>query len=479
MESEITATFIIFGGSGDLARRKLYPALFNLFRKGLLREHFAVIGTARRPWSNDYFREIITESVMCTDYDPAQVKDFASHFFYQSHDVTDTKHYIELKKLAAQLDQEFQTGGNRIFYMAMSPKFFGTIATHLHDEDVLGTGFNRLIIEKPFGRDLASAEILNKQINDSFAEEDVYRIDHYLGKEMVQNIMPLRFSNALIANIWNKTTIENIQVTLAEQLGVEERGGYYDTAGALRDMVQNHIFQIIVALAMPQPENLSDSSIHAAKKQLLDSLIMPTKTDLAHDFVRGQYDANGELPAYRQEPQVAPDSNTETYVAGKVKFSDGPLAGVPIYFRTGKRLRMKSSRIDIVLKNKNELYQEAKPDVLTIELDPINELKLRINGKRVTTVGLRQENLIYQYTEADTRLVADAYELLIEDVLKADRSKFTNWHELRASWKFIDQIEDYFQAQNGQDLQDYHPFTMGPKASQNIFENPTDRWILD
>ena len=195
MQKEIATTFIIFGGSGDLAQRKLYPALFNLYKRGLLQDHFAVIGTARRPWSHEYFRQIVIESITeDISVDVAAAK-FASHFYYQSHDVTDTAHYLELDQLATDLEQKYQTAGNRIFYMAMSPQFFGTIAEHIHDQNLTSSGFNRLIIEKPFGDDLESATKLNAQINASFAEEDVYRIDHYLGKEMVQDILPLRFSN--------------------------------------------------------------------------------------------------------------------------------------------------------------------------------------------------------------------------------------------------------------------------------------------
>ncbi|WP_278340930.1 glucose-6-phosphate dehydrogenase, partial [Lactobacillus acetotolerans] len=236
----IPVVMIIFGGSGDLAHRKLYPALFNLYEQNLIHDNFAVIATARRPWSHEYLRGQVSDAVHETHdkVNESDLKDFASHFYYQSHDVTNVEHYVTLKKLAQELDDRYSAQGNRIFYMAMSPRFFGTIATHINDQHLTSTGFNRVVVEKPFGHDLKSAEKLNKQINASFKEEDVFRIDHYLGKEMVQNILPLRFTNPLIKNIWNPKSIKNIQVTLAERLGVEARGGYYETSGAMRDMVQ-------------------------------------------------------------------------------------------------------------------------------------------------------------------------------------------------------------------------------------------------
>ncbi len=222
----IPVIMTIFGGSGDLAHRKLYPALFNLYEQDLIKDNFAVIGTARRPWSHDYLREQVMDAVHENnkEVDENHLKQFASHFYYQSHDVTNTEHYQAIKDLANDLDSRYSAQGNRIFYMAMAPRFFGTIATHINDQKLIGSGFNRIVVEKPFGRDLASASELNEEIKASFNENSVYRIDHYLGKEMIQNILPMRLSNPLIKNIWSGEYIKNIQVTLAENLGVEARG---------------------------------------------------------------------------------------------------------------------------------------------------------------------------------------------------------------------------------------------------------------
>lgn len=478
MQKEIATTFIIFGGSGDLAQRKLYPALFNLYKRGLLQDHFAVIGTARRPWSHEYFRQIVIESITeDISVDVAAAK-FASHFYYQSHDVTDTAHYLELDQLATDLEQKYQTAGNRIFYMAMSPQFFGTIAEHIHDQNLTSSGFNRLIIEKPFGDDLESATKLNAQINASFAEEDVYRIDHYLGKEMVQDILPLRFSNPIINSLWNSDNVQNVQITLSEQLGVEERGGYYETSGALRDMIQNHMFQIATQVAMGEPASLTAHDIHEKKQEVLESLVPLTDEEVDNAFVRGQYLGDGNTNAYIGETNVSLESTVETYAAGRITFEAGALANVPFYLRTGKRMAKKSSRIDLVLKNKTNLYPDAASNVVTIEIDPNNSLTLTLNGKKVLGEGVQQENLFYTYPAAAAKKVPEPYERLLADALNANRTNFTNWHEVRASWNYLDRVVNRWQALGAKGLYKYAPFKMGPEEATNIFINETDEWIL-
>lgn len=477
----IPVVMILFGGSGDLAHRKLYPALFNLYHKGLIQDHFAVIGTARRPWSHEYLREQVQEAVYEThdDVNHREVEEFSSHFYYQSHDVTDVEHYIALKKLATELDDKYEAQGNRIFYMAMAPRFFGTIATHINDQELVGDGFNRLVIEKPFGHDVASAEKLNQEIAESFEEESVYRIDHYLGKEMVQNIMPLRFANPLIKNIWNKDNVLNVQVTLAESLGVGTRGGYYETSGALRDMVQNHIFQIITLLAMPEPDDLTSDAIHKAKQELLNSLVMPTTEDVDKHFARGQYMAGAKTPAYLEEDQVDPDSNVETFAAGEVKFEKGPLAGVPIYFRTGKEMKEKTSRIDVVLKHEGDLYDNAHSNNISIIIDPTSEIYFTINGKKISEEGLRREILDYTFSKEEMDQVPDGYERLLHDVFVADRTNFTHWAELKKYWEFVDAVEKAWDELNaqGHKPEQYAPMAFGPKSANNIFENPKAHWI--
>lgn len=482
MQTNTPNVMILFGGSGDLAHRKLYPALFNLYQKNLIHENFAVIGTARRPWSDEFFREQVCAAVRETNknVDIDAVNNFSMHFYYQSHDVTNVEHYITLKKLAQKLDQKYNAQGNRIFYMAMAPRFFGTIATHINDQQLLGDGFNRLVIEKPFGHSLPSAEKLNKEVRASFAEDSIYRIDHYLGKEMVQNILPMRLTNPLIEKIWNTESIKNIQVTLSENLGVEARGGYYDTSGALRDMVQNHIFQIITLLAMPKPKDLSSAAIHTAKQQLLDSLQMPTSQDVKEHFVRGQYDRTDDTFAYKNEPKVNLESKTETYVAGEVKFDQGPIAGVPIYFRTGKKMKEKISRIDIVLRNQNNLYGQTPENVITIIIDPKDEITFAINGKKISEKGIRQEFIDYTFSKYEMSLVPDGYERLLHDVFIADGTNFTHWSELKKYWEFIDAVEADWEKQNKTEdprIEQYEPYKLGPDAANDIFEDPDQHWI--
>ena len=481
--NNIPVIMIIFGGSGDLAHRKLYPALFNLYEQGLIHDNFAVIATARRPWSHDFLRQQICDAVHEThaEVNENDLVAFASHFYYQSHDVTNIEHYETLKNLAQELDDRYSAQGNRIFYMAMAPKFFGTIAEHIKDQHLTSTGFKRIVVEKPFGRDLASAEELNQQITASFAEDDIFRIDHYLGKEMIQNILPMRLTNPLIKNIWNNQNIKNVQVTLAEQLGVEARGGYYETSGALRDMVQNHIFQIITLLAMPEPKDLTSQSIHEAKQKLLDSMVIPTEDEIARHFVRGQYLGSDVTFGYRQEPNVAADSNTETFVAGEVKFKKGPLADLPIYFRTGKEMREKKNRIDIVLKHMSNQYGKAHSNNISIIIDPQMQIFITINGKKINEPGIRRENLSYGFTSEDQKQVPDGYERLLHDVFVNDSTNFTHWSELKNYWKFIDHIEETWQKdnENGQEPEQYLPYRMGPKSANKIFESATERWIYE
>lgn len=480
---DISTIIILFGGSGDLAHRKLYPALYNLYQQGLIKDHFAVIGTARRPWSHEYFQDRVVTAVKEAgkNVDEHTLKSFASHFYYQSHDVTDVEHYIALKELASKLDKKYQAQGNRIFYMAMAPHFFETIASHIKDQQLLGSGFNRLVIEKPFGHDLASAEKLNQAIAASFSEDSVYRIDHYLGKEMVQNIMPLRFANPLIKKIWNKENINNIQITLAESLGVETRGGYYDGSGALRDMVQNHIFQIITLLAMAEPADLTSEAIHKVKQDLLASLIIPTSADVESSFVRGQYLAGRNHPDYRHEDQVAEDSMTETFVAGKVNFTAGPLSQVPIYFRTGKDMKEKLSRIDVVLNKRKSLYEDAKEDVISIIIDPVAAISMMINGKEITDFNLRLESLNYEFSRKEMAEVPDGYVRLLRDVFLADRTNFTHWQELKQYWNFVDAIEKTWQKENeaGREMNFYKSGEMGPQKANDIFESPDQHWIFN
>lgn len=317
-----TALIVIFGATGDLAKRKLFPSIYRLFQKEKM-GNFAVVGVARRPLTEEEFQANVKDSITTFAGATENIDEFASHFYYHSHDVTNEASYIKLREMAESLDEQYKLSGNRIFYLAMAPEFFGTIAEQLKAQNLTETkGYKRLVIEKPFGTSFDSAQILNDKIRTAFSEDEIYRIDHYLGKEMVQNIEVIRFSNALFEPLWNSRYISNIQVTSSEVLGVEERGRYYETSGALRDMVQNHLMQMVALLAMEPPIRLETEEIRSEKVRALRSLRPLKKDEVGQYFVRGQYDegvVDGEtLPAYRNEHMVDPNSNTETFVAGKL-----------------------------------------------------------------------------------------------------------------------------------------------------------------
>lgn len=383
---------VIFGATGDLANRKLYPSIYRLFRKGKLSENFSVVGVARRPLTNEEFRNNVKKSIHQYEHDEIEYDQFAEHFHYIPFDVTDLAHYQELNDLLSQLDEKHRTEGNRIFYLAMAPEFFGTIAANLKSEGLTDTsGWTRLVIEKPFGHNLESAQVLNDQIRHSFREEQIYRIDHYLGKEMVQNIEVIRFANAIFESLWNNQFIANIQITSSETLGVEDRGKYYESSGALRDMFQNHMLQMMALIAMEPPIKLTPEEIRSEKVKVLRALKPITEDDVNNYFVRGQYDRGiveeKAVNAYRESNGVEPESNTETFIAAKLLINNFRWAGVPFYIRTGKRMSTKSTEIVIQFKDlPMNLYddkdKQMHPNLLVIHIQPGEGITLHVNAKK-------------------------------------------------------------------------------------------------
>lgn len=487
MSKENIALFTIFGGTGDLAKRKLYPSLYRLYKKGYLKENFAVIGTARREWSDDFYREVVIDSIQDINESAEHAAEFASHFYYQSHNVTDIEHYKTLKKLSKKLDDKYQLQGNRLFYLAMSPNFFGIISQNLKEQDLITTtGFNRLIIEKPFGHDFESALELNNQIRASFDENQIYRIDHYLGKEMVQNISAVRFANYMIESMWNARYIDNIQITLSECIGVEERGGYYDTSGALRDMLQNHILQIISLLAMEPPTLLEDKEIRTEKVKALKAVRLLEPAEVSDYMVRGQYGPgtnknNKDLNGYREELNVAPDSQTETFVAGKIMIDNFRWSGVPFYFRTGKRLTKKGTQIDVEFKNVplnlfDNNDKPLPPNVLTIYIQPTEGFSLELNTKKIGP-GLETETsrLEHKHSTETTANSPEAYEKLILDCLNGDSTNFTHWDEVATSWKFVDVIRKQWDKEKI-DFPNYASGSMGPVESEQLLVKDGFKW---
>lgn len=482
-EQKVLITF--FGATGDLASRKLYPALFRLFQKGFIRNHFAVIGTARREWTDEHFREVVVKSVQSLTEDVNQAEEFASHFYYQAHNVTDTHHYVVLKELSEKLDQQYGIEGNRIFYLAMAPSFFGTITQHLKDEALLTNhGYNRLIIEKPFGKDYESAQILNEQLRHSFDENQIYRIDHYLGKEMIQNITAVRFANRVFETMWNREHIDNIQITLAEQVGVEERGGYYETSGALRDMVQNHILQILALVAMEPPQSFE--AVRQNKINVLEQLRHYSPDEVAKNFVRGQYgpSLDGSLPGYRQDQNVSDDSNMETYVAGKVFIDNERWKDVPFYVRTGKSLNSKTTVIDVVFKKadsplfEHETKGKCPSNRISIHITPKEGFCFVINSKAVgNSYGLQTSHLEKIFDKNFGLSSPEAYERLILDCMEGDMTNFTHWEEVAASWKFVDRIRQAWDAESSVQFPNYPAGSSGPQESFDLLAQDGRCWV--
>ena len=482
-EQKVLITF--FGATGDLASRKLYPALFRLFQKGFIRNHFAVIGTARREWTDEHFREVVVKSVQSLTEDVNQAEEFASHFYYQAHNVTDTHHYVVLKELSEKLDQQYGIEGNRIFYLAMAPSFFGTITQHLKDEALLTNhGYNRLIIEKPFGKDYESAQILNEQLRHSFDENQIYRIDHYLGKEMIQNITAVRFANRVFETMWNREHIDNIQITLAEQVGVEERGGYYETSGALRDMVQNHILQILALVAMEPPQSFE--AVRQNKINVLEQLRHYSPDEVAKNFVRGQYgpSLDGSLPGYRQDQNVSDDSNMETYVAGKVFIDNERWKDVPFYVRTGKSLNSKTTVIDVVFKEadsplfEHETKGKCPSNRISIHITPKEGFCFVINSKAVgNSYGLQTSHLEKIFDKSFGLSSPEAYERLILDCMEGDMTNFTHWEEVAASWKFVDRIRQAWDNESSVQFPNYPAGSSGPQESFDLLAQDGRCWV--
>ena len=476
--------FTMFGATGDLAKRKLYPALFQLYKKGEIAENFAVIGTARRPWTDEYYRQIVMESLAGLSSDQEELNNFSSHFYYQSHDVNDSSHYHALKELGDELREKYNTACNQVFYLAMAPQFFSIIANHLKSEKILtGKGFERVIIEKPFGSDLETAQELNTALKDVFSEDQTFRIDHYLGKEMIQSVSAIRFANQMFESIWDKDHIDNIQITFAESIGVEDRGGYYETSGALKDMIQNHVLQVLALLAMEKPQTFTQKNILNEKVKALHSIRKYSKQEALEAFIPGQY-IEGKIDGknfvdYRSEPSVAPDSNTETFVAGKFLIDNDRWAGVPFYVRSGKRLTEKGTRINIVFKqDPNNIFDtDLGENILTIYIQPTEGFSLTINGKEVGQgFNIAPIKLGYRHDAAFLGNSPEAYEKLLLDVLHGDGTNFSHWEEVSRSWELIDVIRQAWDEAH-QDLPKYPAASMGPQEAFELLKKDGRQWI--
>lgn len=485
------AVFFIFGATGDLARRKLFPAIYSLYREGKLAEDFAVVGVARRPRSDEEFKDDLYRSIeeFCRYKigDKEQWARFADHFSYKSLDINNVDGYRELRELTESVETRFGIPGNRLFYLALAPELFGSVSFNLRKGGMLSSeGWHRLVIEKPFGYDLQSAQKLNEELSQVFKEEEIYRIDHYLGKEMVQNIEVIRFANAFFEPLWNNKHIANVQITLSETVGVEERGGYYDHAGALRDMGQNHMLQMLTMIAMEPPSRLFPEDIRDEKVKVLRSLRpYESAQEVKEHVVRGQYtegEAQGKkFPGYRQEDKVDPNSNTETYFAAKVFVDNFRWAGVPFYIRTGKRLPVKTTEVVVEFKQMpTNVYLGQKhtlePNLLVIRVNPMEGIYIKINAKKPGSES-QIEPLAMEFCQSCLVGInsPEAYERLIHDAAQGDSTYFTRWDEVATAWAFVDRIAAAW-AQNPSDISTYPAGSWGPKEADELLAKDGFHW---
>jgi len=482
---------VIFGATGDLTHRKLLPALYNLAADGELPPAVTVIGFARRPKTDDDFRKEMEDAVK--KFSRQTVRDeiwktFGQSIFYHQSDFADESGFKSLAARLDKFDQERGTRGNRLFYFAVGPEQFEPILKHLKAVDLSKAregSWARVIIEKPFGSDLASARELNRVVSNSFSEEQTYRIDHFLGKETAQNILVLRFANAIFEPLWNTRYIDHLQITAAETLGVESRGGYYETAGALRDMVQNHLLQLLCLVAMEAPSDLSADSIRDEKVRLVRSLRRFKPEEVGVSVVRGQYTEgaiNGKsVPAYRNEEKVDPKSMTDTFVALKLNIDNWRWWDVPIYMRVGKRLPKSATEISVHFKKAPMvLFNKETNDanVLVVRIQPDEGISLRMQAKIPgTSFRIEPVKMDFHYGTTFGKASPEAYERLLLDAMGGDATLFARRDEVEEAWTFIDVIENaWSEKKNAPLLQFYPAGSWGPEAADELLARDGRAW---
>lgn len=474
---------VIFGATGDLTHRKLMPALYYLGMQGKLPEKFDIIAVGRREKTTEIYAQEIKEKIIANigeKADDAAVDDIVSKITYHKQDLNDEKGYGRLKDTIMDMGKE----SNILYYLAVAPQFFSIIVENL---DKAGMAYQkdpwrRIVIEKPFGRDLASAEELNKKITKVFPEGSIYRIDHYLGKEMLQNIITIRFANAVFEPIWNKNFIDNIQISSSEKLGVETRGGYYEQSGILRDMVQNHMLQLLTLTAMEPPQSFSEKHIRDAKLEVLKSIVrcVGSVEPVCGQYGEGEMDGN-KVAAYRDEEKVDPDSKTATFAAIKLSIDNERWDGVPFYIRTGKRMPEKTTEVVIQFKHDTQhaAYKSGdnlKPNLLIIKIHPEEGVEFRFNAKVPRTINdFAQVKMDFCQNCQMGMSSPEAYERLLHDALRGDATLFTRWDEVKHSWIFIDKIHEMWENEKI-DFPNYASGTWGPAAADELLAKDGRIW---
>ncbi|HWC28021.1 MAG TPA: glucose-6-phosphate dehydrogenase [Solirubrobacteraceae bacterium] len=482
---------VIFGATGDLARRKLLPALYNLAHEGALPERFGLVGTARSEMTDDEYRDMAIESVREFSRRPPDEKVLRKLFGdvrYVSGAFDDDDIYRSLGQVLGELDETAGLALNHCFYLSTAPMFFPMIVECLgrHDLADREDAEARVIIEKPFGRSLDEARELNARVLSVFDEQQVYRIDHYLGKETVQNVMALRFANNMFEPLWNRNYIDHVQITAAEDIGIGSRAGYYDSAGALRDLVQNHMLQLLSLLCMEPPVAFESDAVRDEKVKVLRAISAPHEAEVPGMAVRAQYvsgiEAGIEVPGYREEPGIPPDSRTETFAALRLEVHNWRWAGVPMYLRTGKRLARKVTEIAVTLKpvphvafQAPEMSTGVRPNVLVLTVQPNEGVSLSIGAKIPgTRMAIRTVNMEFLYGTAFLSESPEAYERLIIDAMRGDATLFTRNDEVEAQWRVCDPILKAWERMPGE-LASYPAGSQGPQEAARLLTGTT-RW---